>query len=109
MEPTLPGLQGIKGCVQYMASRPHKPIFYPSSYYDGSNITSSSWSGNQVKDHAAQNCMGCHQYMDHDIIINMRRSVSGIIHTLLSVDVCLKVQIQLAIASNSTDEEIRCM
>ena len=35
VSPTLPGFQGIKLCVQYMASHPHKPIFYPSNYYDG--------------------------------------------------------------------------
>ena len=33
--PTLPGFQGIKRCVQYLASNPHKPIFYPSNSYDG--------------------------------------------------------------------------
>ena len=33
--PTLPGFQGIKRCVQYLDSHPHKPIFYPSSFYDG--------------------------------------------------------------------------
>ena len=26
VSPTLPGLQGIKRCVQYLASEPHKPI-----------------------------------------------------------------------------------
>ena len=32
--PTLPGFQGIKHCVKYMASLPHKPICYPyNSYY----------------------------------------------------------------------------
>ena len=35
---TLPGFQGIKRCVQYLASHPHKPIFYPSNYYYGSNL-----------------------------------------------------------------------
>ena len=33
--PTIPDFQGIKRCVQYLASHPHKPIFYPSNYYDG--------------------------------------------------------------------------
>ena len=55
--PTLPGFQGIKLCVQYMASHPHKPIFYPSDYYDGSNFISPTWSGNQVEDHTTQNCL----------------------------------------------------
>ena len=32
--PTLPGFQGIKRCVQFLASHPHKPIFYPSNSYD---------------------------------------------------------------------------
>ena len=27
VSPTLPGFQGIKRCVQYLASHPHKPIF----------------------------------------------------------------------------------
>ena len=34
MAPTLPGFQGIKRCVQYLASNQHKPIFYPSNSYD---------------------------------------------------------------------------
>ena len=25
--PTLPGFQGLKRCIQYMSSHPHKPIF----------------------------------------------------------------------------------
>ena len=33
--PTLPGFQGIKQCVKYLSSHPHKPIFYPSNSYDG--------------------------------------------------------------------------
>ena len=36
--PTLPGFQGIKRSFQYLYSHPHKPIFYRSSYYDGSNF-----------------------------------------------------------------------
>ena len=32
--PNLSGFQGIKQCVQYLAIHPHKPIFYPSHYYD---------------------------------------------------------------------------
>ena len=44
---TLPGLQGIKRCIQYLASHPHKPIFYPSNYYDGSNFIRITWNGNQ--------------------------------------------------------------
>ena len=33
--PTLPGFQGIKCCVQYLDSHPHRTIFYRSNYYDG--------------------------------------------------------------------------
>ena len=32
--PTLPVFQGINICVQYLSIYPHKPIFYPSNYYD---------------------------------------------------------------------------
>ena len=42
-------------------------------------------------------------------ILNRRRSVSGIIHTLIGVAVCWKVQFQPAIASDSTDGKNRCM
>ena len=42
--PTLPGFQGIKQCVQYLYSHPHKPIFYPSNSYDGSNFIRLTWS-----------------------------------------------------------------
>ena len=47
--PTIPVFQGINLCVQYLASHPHKPIFYPSNSYEGSNVTSLTWSGNQVE------------------------------------------------------------
>ena len=47
--PTLHGLQGIKQCVQYLASHPHKPIFYPSRSYDGSNVIRLTWSGIKLK------------------------------------------------------------
>ena len=33
--PTLPGFQGIKRFFRYLASHPHKPIFYPYNSYDG--------------------------------------------------------------------------
>ena len=107
--PTLPGFQVIKRCVQYLAIHTHKPIFYPSNSYYVSNVIRLTWSGNQVEDHTTQNCLECHQDADHAIILNRRRSVSGIIHNLLGVAVCCKVQIQPAIASDSTDGEIICM
>ena len=109
VEPTLTGLQGIKRCVKYLASHPHKSILFPSNYHDGSNVIRITWSGNQVKDHTTQIFLECHQDADHARIINRRRSVSGIIHTLLGVSVCWKIHIQLDIASESTDGEIRCM
>ena len=36
--PTLPDLQVIKRYVQYLASHPHKTIFCPSNFHDGSNV-----------------------------------------------------------------------
>ena len=71
--PTLPGFQGIKLCVQYLNSQPHKPIFYPYNSYDGSNVIRLTCSGNQVEDHTTQNCLECRQYSDHSIILNRRR------------------------------------
>ena len=109
MVPTLPVFQGIKRCVQYLAIHPHKPTFYPYSYYDESNFISLTWSVNQVEYHTTHHCLECHQYADHAIIINRRQSVSGIIHTMFGVAVFWKVQIQPAVASESTDGEIRCM
>ena len=53
--PTFLGLQGIKRCVQYLASIPHKPIFYPYNSYDGSNFVRLTWSGDQVEDYKTQN------------------------------------------------------
>ena len=69
----------------------------------GSNLIIITWSGNQVEDYTTYNCLECHQDVDHAIIINRRRSVSGILHTLLGVAVFWKVHIQPDIASNSTD------
>ena len=46
--PTLPVFQCTKRCVQYLASHPHKLIFYPYDSYDGSNVIRITWSGNKV-------------------------------------------------------------
>ena len=88
MAPTLTGFQGLKHCIKYHSSNPHKRIFYFSYYYDGSNAISIVWSGNQVEDYTTHNFLDSHQDVHHDRIINIRWSVSGIIHTLLAVAVC---------------------
>ena len=85
--PTLPSFQCIKLCVQYLDSHPHKTIFYPYNYYDGSNFVRLTWIGNQFEEYTTQNCLECYQDSDHARILNRRRSVSGIFHTLLGVAV----------------------
>ena len=85
MAPILPGFQGITRCVQYLASHPHKPVFYLSNSYDESNVIRLTWSGNKVEDHTTQNLLEYHQDADHARILNRRRSVLGIKHTLLGV------------------------
>ena len=83
--PNIPGFQGIKQCIKYMYIQPHKLIFYPSNPYDGSNFIILTWGGNQIEYYTTHNCLECHQDADHDLIINRRRSVSVIIHTILGV------------------------
>ena len=85
--PTLLGFQVIKQCIQYLDSQHHKPIFHPSNYYDGSNVTIITWSGNKFEDYTTQNVLECHKDADNYMINNIRRSVLGIIHYLISVDV----------------------
>ena len=85
MASTILGLQVIKFCIQYMDIHPHKPIVCPSNYYYGSIFIILTWSGNQFEYHTTHNCLEYHQDEDHAIIINIRRSVSGIIHDLLGV------------------------
>ena len=55
VSPTLSVFQGINIYIQYVASLPHKPIFYPYHSYDGSNVIILTWSGNQVEDYTNQN------------------------------------------------------
>ena len=62
-----------------MYSCPHKPIFYTSNYYDGSNVTRLIWSGNQVEDCTTQNCLEFHQDVYHDIILNIRHFFRALI------------------------------
>ena len=57
LETTLPGFQIIKRCIQYLDSHPHKTIFYPSNYYDGSNVIILTWNGDQVEYHTTPNCL----------------------------------------------------
>ena len=98
-----------KCCVLYLASHPHKPIFYPYNSYDGLNAIRLTWSGNQIEDHTTQNFLEFHQDAYHTIIINRRPSVSVIIYNMFGVDVFWKVHIQPAIAYDSTDGDIRFM
>ena len=49
LAPTITGSQGIKSCIKYLANHPHKPIIYPSNYYDGSNVIRLTCIGNQVE------------------------------------------------------------
>ena len=92
-----------------MDSHPHKLIFYLSNYYDGSNVIRLTWSGNQMEEYTTQNCLEFHQDADHARTINRIQSVSGIIHTLLGVAVCWKLQIRPSMAYDSTGGEIICM
>ena len=74
-----------------MANHTHKPIFYPSHYYDGSNFIIITCSGNQVEYYKTYNCLEFHQDAYHARIINRRRSVLGIIHALIGVYVFWKL------------------
>ena len=49
--PTLPGFQGIKRCIQCLASQPHKTVFNTSNSHYGSNFIRLAWSGNKVEDY----------------------------------------------------------
>ena len=106
--PTLPSLQDIKRCVQYLSSQPHIPIFYPSNYYDESNVIRLTCSGNQFEDNTTQNYLEFHQDADHAIILNIRWSVLVITHTLLGIAVFWKVHIQPSIASYLSISGVRC-
>ena len=106
LAPNIPGFQVLKRCIQYMDSHPHKHIFNPSgSNYELNTIRLTS-SGNQVEGYTIHNFLEFYQYADHDIIISIRRLVSGIVHTLTEVTFCWKVYIPLYVASESTDGEI---
>ena len=92
-----------------MASHPHKTIIYPYNSYYGSNIIRLTWSGNKVEGCTTQNFLEYHQDAGDSIIINRRRSFSGLIHTLLGVAVLCKVHIQPSVASVFTYRQIRYM
>ena len=92
--PTLTALKGLKRCIQYLASHPHKTILYAYGYFYVSNVIRLTWNGNQVEDYTTQKFLKCYKYSVHARILNRRWLVSGIIHTLLGVSVFWKVQIQ---------------
>ena len=109
MAHNLPVFQGLKRCIQYLDSHPHKPILYICNYYDGSNVLIIIWSGNQVEDCTTRNCLECFQDLYHARILNIRRSFSVFIHAQIRVAVCWRLHIQPYMASNSNGVEIRCM
>ena len=54
---TLLDYQGIKPCIKYLVSQPIKPMFYPSNYYESSNVIRLTWSWNQVEEYTTYNCL----------------------------------------------------
>ena len=62
-----------------------------------------------MEDYTTHNFLECHQDVDHTILSNIRRSFSVIYHTLLVVSVFWRLQIQLDVASDSTNGKSRCM
>ena len=68
--PTLPDSQGLECCIKYMDSYPHKLIFYPSNYYNGSNVIRLTWIWNKVGDYITNNFLECHKYVDCALIVN---------------------------------------
>ena len=46
--PNIPAFQGIKRCIRYLVSHPHKYIFYLYYYYYVSNVIGLTYSRNQV-------------------------------------------------------------
>ena len=85
--PNVTGYQVLKRGIKYLDSHPHKTMFYPSDYYDDSNAIRLTWSGNQVEERTTQHFIQQHQDADHYRILNIKRSVSGNIHTILGVAV----------------------
>ena len=83
--PTIPGFQGVHHCIPYLASHPHKYIFYTYNYYDFSNVIRLTWSGFQVEYCTTQKFLECHQDADCARIVNRINSVLVITHTLLGV------------------------
>lgn len=102
MSHTLTGFQVIKKCIKYLDIHPHKPISYPS----GSKITRLIWGGNKAEEYTTQTFLEFHLYADHTLILNIKRPLLEIIHTIIGIKVCCKLQIQPAASSDSTAGEI---
>ena len=57
MSSTLPVFQGLKLCIQYMASPPPRPIFYPYISYNVLDFIRLTWSGTEVEEYTTHNCL----------------------------------------------------
>ena len=51
----IPCFKGLKICIQYLVSYPHKPIFFLSNSYDELDFIRRTWSRNQVEYYTTQN------------------------------------------------------
>ena len=66
MEPTIPGFQCLKRCIQYMSSHPNKPILFPSNSYDISKNFIITLTFTRVEDHTTKNFLELHQDVYYD-------------------------------------------
>ena len=69
--------------IQFIDTHHHKPIFYPSIFYDGSNATRIMWSGDQVGGFTTQFFFEYHQDVDNEIILNWMCYASVIIYMII--------------------------
>ena len=90
----LTAFQGINRCIQYLSTHPH---FFTFIIHTNDQIQSDLYEVDIRLKTTQPKIVWNFINSDHSSIMNRRRLVSSNIHTILSVDVFWKVQIQPAV------------
>jgi hypothetical protein len=105
--PTTASFQGLHRICRYLATKPHRPLFYPSNPSSGTNVVVFSWSPSDVEKRSFSNELLCFNDAGDPQDLQDLRSVLCNIHTLGGTAIAWESKKSTSIPLHSTDSEIR--
>jgi hypothetical protein len=106
--PTTASFQGLHRICRYLATKPHRPLFYPSNPSNGSNVVVFTWSPTDTERKSFSNDLLCFNDASDAQDLQDLRSVLCNVHTLGGTAIAWESKKSTSsIPLHSTDFDIR--